>query len=99
MSTASLETEIKDEHYDLVSVLYHTLKQGAKCQQFKSNASEVGDSELEDLFTEICEESRDRATQIKALLADRIMETADDEEVSLSSEERDISSESPTSPH
>jgi hypothetical protein len=93
--------ETRDEHFDLVSVLYHTLKQANSCEEYKASSSEAGDIELSELFGEISIESKQRAQQIKALLADRIMETADSSELEMLGimEEEETSGVAAADPH
>lgn len=65
-------TGTRDEHYNLVSVLYHTLEEGDMLEQYVRDAEEAGDSELANFFREVQEEDRRRAERAKALLLKRL---------------------------
>jgi hypothetical protein len=65
-------TGTPDEHYDIVSVLYHALKGAAVCAEYLEDAQRAKDQELASFFEAVLEEDRRRAERAKTLLAKRI---------------------------
>lgn len=65
-------TGTRDAHYDLVSVLYHTLQEADTIDQYIEDARGRGDDALADFFEEIQQADRDRAERAKALLGERV---------------------------
>lgn len=65
-------TGTPDEHYNLVSVLYHSLKGAQIYAQYSEDAEEAGDSELASFLREVQDEEQSRAERAKRLLASRI---------------------------
>jgi len=61
-------TGTPDEHYNLVSVLYHALKGAQTYAQYARDAEEAGDSELAEFFEDVQEADRMRADRAKELL-------------------------------
>jgi hypothetical protein len=43
---------VKDEHYDIVSVLYHSLQGADTCNRYIEDADKSGDRELAQFFRE-----------------------------------------------
>lgn len=68
MATA---TGTRDVHYDLVSVLYHTLQEAETIDRYIEDARSRGDDGLVEFFQEIQEDDRRRADRAKALLGER----------------------------
>lgn len=66
------ETGMKDEHYDIVSVLYHALQGAETCKQYISDAQQEGDDEAIQFFQEVMAQNRDMAEKAKQLLAKRV---------------------------
>jgi hypothetical protein len=64
-------TGVKDEHYDLVSVLYHALKAGAAYDAYIRDAEQAGDQEVVGFFRTIQAQDRERAKRAEELLAAR----------------------------
>jgi len=64
-------TGARDVHYNLVSVLYHTLQAAETSVQYVADAEEADDQELAQFFRELQEEDRRRANRAKALLQQR----------------------------
>ena len=64
-------TGTADEHYNLVSVLYHALQGGETYDQYARDAEQAGDQELAQFFRDVQREDRDRAQQAERLLAAR----------------------------
>lgn len=67
-------TGTRDEHYDLVSVLYHALQAGTTIRQYVDDARARGDDELADFFERVQATDRERAEEAKQLLAARTRE-------------------------
>jgi rubrerythrin len=72
MQKAERMTGTQDVHYNLVSVLYHTLQGAETAVQYISDAEESGDEELARFFREVQEEDRRRAERAKTLLGQRL---------------------------
>jgi rubrerythrin len=62
----------RDELYDLISVLYHTLQGAETYLQYIEDAEQTGDNELAQFFREIQQQDRQRADRAKELLRQRI---------------------------
>jgi len=60
---------VRDEMYDVVSVLYHALQGGETCMQYLQDARETGDQKLVQFFEEVQECHRHLATRAKEVLA------------------------------
>jgi hypothetical protein len=73
MDNGQRVTGTPDEHYDLISVLYHALQGGATSQLYIDDAREAGDDELASFFEQVQTEDRNRADRAKQLLASRIL--------------------------
>lgn len=65
-------TGTQDVHYNLISVLYHTLQGAETSMQYMADAEESGDEELARFFREVQDEHRHRAERAKGLLAQRL---------------------------
>jgi hypothetical protein len=65
-------TGTQDVHYNLISVLYHTLQGAETSVQYVSDAEESGDEELAKFFRDVQEEDRRRAERAKTLLGQRL---------------------------
>ena len=72
MSDQSKATGTKDQHYNLVSVLYHALQGGEAYDQYISDAEAAGDDELAQFFRDVQNEERQRAERAKSLLGSRV---------------------------
>ncbi|HEY4103178.1 MAG TPA: hypothetical protein VGM44_04775 [Polyangiaceae bacterium] len=78
--TGTAET---DENYDLLSVLYHSLKAADACTQYIVDAEDAGDDELAEFFERARRQHNQLATEARALLDERMSgrgRTSDDEE-------------------
>ena len=64
-------TGTKDEHFNLISVLYHALKCSACCETYIQDAEQAGDRELVQFFQNIKQENQNTAERVKQLLAKR----------------------------
>ena len=90
-SNAQTQTGERDEHYNLVSVLYHALQGAETCVQYKQDAEQAGDEELAEFFDAVRERQVELAGEAKQLLASRIeLEDGEDED---EDEEEDEESE------
>jgi rubrerythrin len=65
-------TGVRDEHYALVSILYHALQGAETYQMYITDAEQAGDQELVQFFREVQEEERRRAARAKELLGRRL---------------------------
>jgi hypothetical protein len=78
---AKREPVTRDEHYDLVSVLYHALQGDETLAQYIDDAEGAGDEELADHFRDIQEKYREIAQEAKELLREKLVpEDEEDEE-------------------
>ena len=65
-------TGTPDEHYNLVSVLYHSLKGAQIYAQYVQDAEEAGDSSLASFLRQVQGEEQSRAERAKSLLVSRL---------------------------
>jgi hypothetical protein len=72
MSDDERITGTKDEHYDLLSVLYHALQGAETCQRYIEDAKQAGDGELAHYFSEMQMQYRQLAQRGKELLSQRM---------------------------
>ena len=63
---------MRDEIYNVVSVLYHALQGGETCMQYLQDAQETGDQKLVQFSQEVQECHRHLATWAKEVLAQRL---------------------------
>lgn len=68
MDRGEKTTGTRDEHYDLVSVLYHALKEAERCDGYARDAEAAGDGELAAFFREARETQARLAEGAKAML-------------------------------
>ena len=68
MTTGNQMTGVRDEHYNLVSILYHALQGAETYDTYISDAESAGDQELAQFFRQVQEEERRRAARAKELL-------------------------------
>lgn len=67
--TAAHKTGVKDEVYNVVSVLYHALQGGETSMQYLQDAQGTGDQKLVQFFHEVQECHQHLATRAKDILA------------------------------
>jgi rubrerythrin len=72
MSTGDRVTGVRDEHYNLVSILYHALQGAETYDTYIRNAEGADDQELAQFFRQVQEEERQRAARAKELLGRRL---------------------------
>ena len=77
---AKRETVTRDEHYDLVSVLYHALQGDETLGQYIDDAEGAGDEALADHFRDIQEKYREIAQETKELLREKLLSGEEEEE-------------------
>lgn len=65
-------TETRDEHYNLVSILYHTLQEAETLQTYIDDARSSGDSDLAGFFEEVQQQDRERTKRAKQLLGRKL---------------------------
>jgi 4-diphosphocytidyl-2C-methyl-D-erythritol kinase len=73
MAEEEAVTGTRDKHYDLVSILYHTLEEADILEVYMEDAASEGDDELAEFFQQVQEEDRRRAERAKQLLARRLV--------------------------
>lgn len=83
----------RDEHYDLISVLYHALQGADTCGQYLEDARRVGDRDLVSFFEETRAEQAERAATAKQLLVSRLELDAESEELEEEDEEDELEEE------
>ena len=76
----SAQTGERDEHYDVISVLYHSLQGAETVERYISDARNARDQELLSFFEDTRSEYAARAAQAKQLLASRLQGSASDTE-------------------
>ena len=62
----------RDEHYDMVSVLYHVLQEGDTIERYIRDAKDSGDTELVEFFEKVQKQDRERAARAKELIKARL---------------------------
>ena len=72
-------TAESDENYDLVSVLYHSLKAADACTQYVADAEDAGDDELVEFFEKARKLQNRLASDARLLLAQRMADAGDEE--------------------
>ena len=65
-------TGTRDEHYDVVSVLYHALQGATTCEKYRDDAEQAGDQELAQFLGEARDANRQLAERAKQLLKQRL---------------------------
>lgn len=65
-------TGTRDEHYDLVSVLYHASHGAWNYDEYIRDAEQRGDEELAGFFREVRDQNKQRSERAKELLAKRL---------------------------
>ncbi|MBN1210833.1 MAG: hypothetical protein JXB05_38650 [Myxococcaceae bacterium] len=73
MAGEEQETGTRDEHYNLISVLYHLLEGAATVGQYIRDAQEAGDQELIQFFKDLQNEQRNFSERAKNLLSSRMI--------------------------
>ncbi|ADO73450.1 hypothetical protein [Stigmatella aurantiaca] len=73
MAGGEQKTGTRDEHYNLISALYHLLEGAATCEQYIRDAQQSGDPELAQFFKDWQDEQRNLSERAKNLLSTRIL--------------------------
>jgi hypothetical protein len=76
MAGEEQQTGTRDEHYNLISVLYHLLEGAATVEQYIRDAQEAGDQELVQFFKDWQDEQRNFSERAKNLLGSRMTHAA-----------------------
>lgn len=63
---------MKNEHYDIVSALYHALQGADTCSQYIADAEKDGDKEVVDFFHMVQDQNRKLAMKAQELLVKRL---------------------------
>jgi hypothetical protein len=64
-------TGTQDEHFNLISVLYHALQCSACCETYLNDAQQAGDRDLTEFFQDVKRQNQSLAERAKQLLAQR----------------------------
>jgi hypothetical protein len=72
MTSGDRVTGVRNEHYNLVSILYHALQGAETYDTYISDAESTGDQELTQFFRQVQEEERRRAARAKELLGRKL---------------------------
>jgi hypothetical protein len=72
MATDERTTGTRDEHYDVISVLYHALQGADTCATYLQDAERAGNQDLIQFFREVQGTYRQLADQSKTLLRQRL---------------------------
>jgi hypothetical protein len=72
MADKSRITGVKDKHYDLISVLYHTLQGAEEIAAYVRDAEQDGDQKVAEYFRSVQEQYRQIAQEGKHLLVQRL---------------------------
>lgn len=64
-------TGTKDEHFNLISTLYHALQSATTLDIYARDAEQAGDRELAQFFQHVKDRNREFAEQAKRLLSQR----------------------------
>lgn len=72
MTNAERVTGARDEHYDLISVLYHTMQEAETLQTYIDDARSAGDNDLAGFFEEVQQQDRQRTERAKQLLGRKL---------------------------
>lgn len=65
-------TGTSNEHYDLVSIMYHALQAAQTYDMYIRDAEQSGDRELAQFFREVQQEDHRRAERAKQLFVQRV---------------------------
>lgn len=72
MTQQASRTNASNRQYDLVSVLYHSLKGAQTYDAYKLDAQQEGDQELSAFFQQLQQEDMARADKARQLLGSRM---------------------------
>ncbi|AFY47569.1 hypothetical protein Nos7524_1697 [Nostoc sp. PCC 7524] len=72
MNKAECHTGTRNEHFDLISVMYHSLEGAAVYEQYIQDANASGDRDLANFFQEVKDTNCKLADRAKELFAQRI---------------------------
>lgn len=64
-------TGVRDEHYDLISVLYHATHGAWNYEEYARDAEQAGDNDLAQFFRDVKQQNAERAKRAKELLIKR----------------------------
>jgi hypothetical protein len=72
MATDDRTTGTRDEHYNVISVLYHALQGADTCATYIQDAERAGDQDLVQFFREVHGSYQQLADRGKTLLRQRL---------------------------
>lgn len=89
MPRGSAQTGTRDENYNLISVLYHSLQGAETVSQYLRDATEAGEQDLQEFFQEVQRSYVELAQRGKMLLAERLEVGEEGDEEDEEEEEED----------
>jgi hypothetical protein len=72
MAMSEHTTGTRDEHYNVISVLYHALQGAETCATYLQDAEQAGDQDLAQFFREVQGTYRQLGDRSKTLLRQRL---------------------------
>jgi hypothetical protein len=72
MAMSERTTGTRDEHYNIISVLYHALQGAETCGTYLRDAEQAGDQDLAQFFREVQGTYRQLGDRSKTLLQQRL---------------------------
>lgn len=65
------DTGTRNEHFNLISVLYHALQSASTAETYIEDAQQAGDRDLAQFFQQVKEQNQNLAERAKQLLSQR----------------------------
>jgi hypothetical protein len=72
MAMSEGTTGTRDEHYNVISILYHALQGAETCATYLQDAEQAGDQDLAQFFREVQDTFRQLGDRSKTLLRQRL---------------------------
>ncbi len=69
INESALGTRTPDEVYNVVSILYHSLKLASKCDTFAADAGNTGNSEISEFIQFVKQQELTKAERAKKILS------------------------------
>src|SRR5688572_16968620 len=79
MASETTETGTRDDTYNLISVLYHSLEAADTCARYLEDAENSGADTLAQFFRQAIDMNRQLAENAKSLLGERLVQASEDE--------------------
>lgn len=90
LSSDEVNTGVRDEHFDIVSVLYHALEGADACAVYCEDARKAGDSELAEFFGQLQEEQKRLSDRAMRLLVKRAASKVEKSETLEQTRDQDV---------